>query len=255
MSNPAENPPKDELESVEAGRGCVLLTGTIRPSTRVALKRSSASQRLLDYKTSLAWWSLASSRHDFSLVFIENSGYPLTNLTGGHLRARSFPDEPANSRGKGWGEDRLMARAFSDKSLNLDRFEWVAKCTGRLMIRNLTQVLPRAVSPPYLMARFYPNLAAVDTRWFAASPGVWRQFLIQSSECVDDSAGVYLENVMARRMHRAIAEGANYVSPKRVPRFSGLSATSNLRYDSPKFRLAAALEDSLNAIRRAANQL
>ena len=150
----------------------LLLTATIAPKSGTqSLSHSDPEARLRNYIEALDFYldELAGAAFD-RIVFVENSGYPLTSLES-RVAARGLTDRvsflsfdsplgPDNPRF--FLELNLLATAMADPLLQAfppDARFW--KVTGRYIIRNIRQMIRTA--PPE--ADIYVNSRAYPVKW------------------------------------------------------------------------------------------
>lgn len=131
-------------------KNILLLTATIQPKAdQPGLAIADPGERLGDYRTALEFYAgqLESGVLD-AIVFIDNSGYDLTSLSG-HFRSEriewiSFYDlDYPRDYHRGYGEFRLVDTAFSrSRTLaGLEDCDIVWKVTGRYIVKNLATVI------------------------------------------------------------------------------------------------------------------
>jgi hypothetical protein len=113
----------------------------------------------------------------------------------------------------------------------------VLKVTGRLTLRNARRlILSLAGSEEDVRCDLRRNLTVSDSRIFFASSGFLRDFLVPRIGEVDDAHGVYLEHVLARAVHRALAEGRKWAPLPTKPRIRGQSGTTGAVYGPSALR-------------------
>lgn len=221
----------------------------IRNCPRVA--RIDVGERLSDYRSGLAAWLGRLDRH-WSVLFVENSGFPLDEVE--QVAARSavpvhfwqyVESAGVTAQGKGAGEAAMLDRVVG--SGHLDGHDWVVKCTGRLSVVNAGRILPPAPKEPAFSAPLRPDLTYADSRLFAATPEALRRYFRGLGADVDEPAGRYFEHALARAMHRGMADELRFVPLAELPLFTGVSGSTGARYGS---RRAALLRRGHDRLRR-----
>ncbi|WP_299695604.1 hypothetical protein [Hydrocarboniphaga sp.] len=228
-----------------------MLTATIDPRLTPLVARSDPQVRLNDYRIALKSWL---SSGVSTIVFVENSGYrldALKEIARGYPRVRTEfislnPAELTAQRGKGYGELTLMHAAFEQSSL-LREAQFVAKCTGRLTLLNIGELLRQLDGlNADLFCTFKRNLTFADSRFFIARPTMMTGQLFPLKDTLDDGAGVFFENVLARASLGAVAAGFKWSCFPVFPNIAGVSGTFNTTMtDRPWIRAAKVLYHAL----------
>jgi hypothetical protein len=130
----------------------LLLTASVQVNSGLAgVTAADPRQREEEYAANLRYF-LGEHPRLRRIVFAESSGWPLDRLreiaaaSNSHgkevelvqLSCNDFP----GSRGKGYGEARLIDRAL-DASRLVREARWIAKMTGRQRVLNMTAILER----------------------------------------------------------------------------------------------------------------
>lgn len=217
----------------------VLLTATVTPRNVPFLKRSDWRVRLSDYKVALQSW--LTSRVSTDIVFCENSAFDLSELSWicsrateftGRIEMLSFSDSDYDSaRGKGFGELNIISWALKNSAL-LRSANRVLKVTGRIYVRNVNRLIGEIhkQSKPEVFCDLRRNLTFADSRVFCATQKFLREFLLPMHGIVNDTAGVYFENALARAVHSALSVGLRWAPLPRVPDLEGVSGTLDVKY-------------------------
>lgn len=221
--------------SNQVRRVSLLLTATIDPGSTAGVARADPKLRLADYQASLVKWIKAEGFH--ALVFCDNSAVETSSIVevaASHERLEivSFDGNySALARGKGAGELDIIRHAFR-QSPALSSSDMVLKVTGRLYVRNYLALLRALKTAP--ADTVHVNLGEyaqwADSRCFAAAPSFYTCHLLNPPIQPDDSTGMYLEHVMARSVHMAIAKGAQWRPWPCAVRYLGHSGSSGLAY-------------------------
>lgn len=211
----------------------LLLTATVDPGATINTRRHDPAERLRDYRTALRAWILhGPCRH---LVLCESSGCPaeaFADLTAlamqcdRQLEYHSFRQDFPAHLGKGYGEICILAHALARSQL-LAAASMVLKGTGRYRVANADRLARQcAIEPAAVVCDLRENLTAADCRWFAATPAFLRDYLLPRQQLCDDSRGSFLEHVLARAVHAAIADGHAWRLPQVLPRVLGIAGTN-----------------------------
>jgi hypothetical protein len=132
----------------------LLLTATVQPHAGLKGVVGNAAEREHAYISNLTYYLRTHPAID-RIVFAENSGWDLTKIAsaahGVNLHALVETCSVDGNRflpeyAKGYGEAQLIDAAFSKSSLIGSR-KYVAKMTGRHILRNITDVVTHARSP------------------------------------------------------------------------------------------------------------
>ena len=225
---------------------CVILTATVKVGDISFTTRTDPAVRLADYKYALSKW-LADSSID-ALVFIENSGFDLSELQEicgshktKHVELISFKCADFDGRlGKGYGEILCLEHALQESQL-LQRSHQFLKTSGRYYLRNARPLLDFLSQNPQLeiMCDLKKNLTWADSRAFGGRVEFLRHYLIPLRESINDSADVFFEHALARATHRAMADARPWAMPPQSLDIEGVSATSNASYRVNPLRVFA----------------
>lgn len=214
----------------------LLLTACIDPRNVIAVGRRDITIRLEDYKLALRLWLKDSNIK--KIVFCENSGHDLKELqniyhnenrSNTQVEFLSFEGQsfPAHL-GKGYGEMGIVSFAVQNSQL-ISPDIYVLKVTGRLYIPNIGDLLKRIDWSQSLdiYCDLRRNLTSADSRLFCASVKFLQNYLIPMQELINDSDGVYFENVLSRAVHRAMADGLRWAMLPCAHAMRGIGGTSN----------------------------
>jgi len=172
------------------------------------------------------------------IIFCENSGHDLRELRDTYAQqthstveveflsfdGQNFPP----SKGKGYGEMRIIAHALEHSTL-LRRAERFMKVTGRLYVANAAQILAGvARSRADVQCDLRQNLLVADSRAFCATKAFFSQYLLTRAEQVDDSNNLVFESVLAQAVHACLADGGQWAPLPRVADLRGIAGTANV---------------------------
>lgn len=203
---------------VGAGAVCIVLTATVSVAADMSFTvRRDAATRFGDYKAALAGW-LEGTRGT-KIVFVENSGYDLSELRAmaetkapGRVEFLSFVCPPFDGQlGKGYGE-MLCLRYCLAHSVVLRGSVRFLKVTGRYFLKNGVQVLHSVArhEEAEVVCNLLDNLRWADSRAFGGSTAFLRDYLCPMLDEVNDSVGATFEHVLARAAHRVMADGRRW---------------------------------------------
>lgn len=212
----------------------LLLTATINPGPMPQVARNDPETRLHDYRVALDLWLQSGIE---ALVFVENSGYDLKTL---EQVARRYPqvqceflslnnNRSALDRGKGYGEMMLIEDAFKLSSRLRDA-DLVAKCTGRLTLRNYAKVVRGVVSDQAdIHCTLKSNLSFADSRFFIARPAFFQRHLVPRKETLSDKDGFFFEHALACAATASVAAGEKWRFFRHLPYIAGVSGTFGVK--------------------------
>jgi len=224
----------------------VILTGTIFPQATQDLQRFEPSKRRKDYESALIWWRRSCERLELDLLFAENSDPTLGDWVPEGIHSLYLPSTHESNFGKGRGEFDLIRNVLNVLSNEAIECQWIAKCTGRLTVRNLAKIIPVINSEDFVVGRLSRDLTSLDSRFVVASEKAWSHTLLVSEDKLDDSAGQFLEQLWAHNLLSSISDGTVFLPFKRVPQYKGFSGTSDFKYHSVKRKIGVYFEDLAN---------
>lgn len=125
----------------------LIMTSTIRPRADAAyVGYLDPKARLNDYRSALAFYAPMVGNVFSKLVYIDNSGESLEpfqsfasnpNITLYSYYGLDYPPE----YGRGYGEMKIIERAYELDELNLSESRYVWKVTGRYKVMNLASIV------------------------------------------------------------------------------------------------------------------
>ncbi len=226
----------------------VLLTATVAPRRMIQVSLADPGEREKHYIRSIEFLLGTPSDLIESVVFVENSGWPLDRVRESARRANvhrrnveflsfEFNDECAPF-GKGHAEFRMVDAAQGSSLIS--RASYFVKLTGRLTVRNLHGIL-RHLPPVFDLAAdaYHPGLrrrtGVVDTRLVAFSRRFYSEQVRGCYTRMDDSDGRDAEHVLYDVV--AASAGANLVANlPREPIWVGVSASNGVDYGRSSHR-------------------
>jgi hypothetical protein len=173
------------------------------------------------------------------IVFVENTGYKYdysglqeqATRNGKKLEIISFRGDYSKiiQKGKGFGEGESIKYAL-DKSDILKRCNQFFKLTGRLIVKNMDEIVETTRSAssfiyhPKTIYRIYKD--HIETYFYKVDKKVYVEYLIDAHQDIDESDFRYLEHVFYEKL-----SFLDFRSFKTVPLISGFSGTSGNPYD------------------------
>lgn len=237
----------------------VLLTATIDPGKTPFTKRIDPRQREDDYISVIQALGKSGFAANISVVFCENSGSSLFAIEGA-LRGAGFVDfeaisfsgnDGSASRGKGYGEMKIIEYAFAHSRL-LQGSDIVVKITGRYEVKNIDVYVGQAIESGVLvLSDFKPDAPYTYSGLFLATPRFFKDFLIPLAAELDDVTGMTMEKVLHRAVVSASAAGFRSERFKVPPVVSGVSGTWNVPIDKNNFNAIAPSFTRLRIVIRA----
>jgi hypothetical protein len=176
----------------------IVLTGTITPRAIYTVHADPARRRL-EYRDAITHYARFAPVH-----FLENSGYRFEGdpeFTGiVHATYFEHPPSAQFAKGKGYQEFEMLDAWVAATTPSPARF---LKITGRYIVTNIEAVLADCAldsgADVLLERKLWPahsartDVACFDTGFYKARiAGAYRQ--------CDDSAGIYIENVLRREL-------------------------------------------------------
>jgi hypothetical protein len=222
----------------------LMLTATIQVRTDIrATPRRDVDIRLNDYKTSLRRW--LGNPAITSVVFIENSGFDLSDL---EAVARAFPSKHVEflsfdcpvfngaHGGKSFGE-MLCFEYCLDNSELLKSAPNFLKATGRYYVPNAQSLMTFLADRPDIdvVCNLFRNLTWGDTRVFGATKTFLQNYLLPRRDLIDEVAELGIEQVMARAVHQLMADGGKWSAPSEWLEVQGISGTLGEAYKVNRF--------------------
>ena len=214
---------------------CLLLTATLTPGYVPYLLRTDIVQRENDYIKAVRCWLL----HGIPIVFVDNSNTRSEKIIA--LLNQSNSNEyitfqsAVSILGKGNGEMEIIDYAFKHSGL-ISQFDTIIKVTGRLYVPNINLLIKNFFDyGTYVTGMFKRDLTFTDSRVIIAKAVFYPDYLLPLSTLVNEPDGVYVEHILARAIHRAMADGKRWCLPAEAPVFIGISASENLKYNNSLF--------------------
>lgn len=218
----------------------LVLTATIAPQSVPLAASYKPEERLSEYQTALRRWIKVSDRFD-RILWVENSGDPSVAQVVTEFREAVVIDsfrgnELSAVHGKGYGEAVILEHVAESIDTHTNA-EYIVKCTGRLFVRNIAQLIRCLDSRPDLVVKPTRDLRYADSRLFAVRRVALGSLLDGFKESVSDPEGVFFEHVLARQALRFAEQGKRVTTWPAPILYTGKSASTGRRYDSMASRL------------------
>ena len=179
----------------------LLLTGCINPAGMLYTSLNNPKERKKQYVDAIRFYL---SRTNYPIVFSENSGTDISNLFEDEIRSSrmeclSFFGNQNKERGKGFGECEIIQYALDNsKIIKSAKDQYIAKITGRLIIRNIASIIQWHTffySHHTVFCAINSDLSFPDSRFIIAPTDFYHTFL-NSKNLIDDSKGYYFEHAL-----------------------------------------------------------
>ncbi len=223
----------------------LMLTATIQVRTDIrSTPRRDTDIRLNDYKTSLGRW--LGNPAVTSVVFVENSGFDLSDLEAiarafpsKHVEFLSFTCPTFNGAlgGKSLGEMLCFEHCMA-KSEVLKSASSFLKVTGRYYVPNAQSLMRLLADGPEIdvVCNLYRNLTWGDSRVFGATNAFIQDYLLPMRHLIDEEADLGIEQVLARAVHQLMAKGGKWSATPEWLEVQGISGTLGEAYKVNRFR-------------------
>ncbi len=212
----------------------LFLTGCIRPDNMGLTKLQDQEVRKKQYLEAIKYYW---SKTDSNILFVENSGYDLSDdlpdeVATGRLEILTFNGNGYQKElGKGYGEMKIIAHALGHSRL-MKQHDFIFKITGRLKLLNLKTYLDQCLQLPQaeVVVDLRQDITVADSRCWGATRAFYEQKLLKYQEDINDSEGSYFEHVLCYACLEVIQCRQKLVLFKSIPRFAGVSGTDNTSY-------------------------
>jgi hypothetical protein len=209
----------------------VVMTTALQPSDPIAYPAQVVKDRREQYRRAASFWAESCRQAGAKLVILDCTGASATdmqvvfdNIARRTVSFYTYAEDPTQlARGKGAVEASALDSYIDGSSFDSGN---IFKVTGRLIVKNAVSII---LSAPHegLSCRRRIDNKYIDTRFFGVAKATWlRDFYAMSAE-IDDSAGRYLEHVMALRATQNQTKLARFAER---PQFNGSSGTTGRKY-------------------------
>ena len=218
----------------------VVLTATIDPSVgNVHVVLSDKLERLNQYLENIKNLILKS---DFNrIVFCENSHYQhdyssLATLAQNHgkeLEILSFmgSNDIIKVKGKGYGEGEILNYAINNSAYLKSNSTTFYKLTGRIYVDNVNKILADS-HHDNIFIRWDIKKKEVDTRFFKAQVGFYKENLYRLLDSCDERTGISIEEVY----FNVLKGNSGIYSFTSYPVIRGMCASLGRPYDLGLFK-------------------
>lgn len=185
-------------------RICILLTACVNPNGMCYTALNDVEERRRQYYIALDFYLRVTN---VPVVFIENTNCDIgkdykTYIEAGRLECFTFNGNDFDkSLGKGYGEALIINEAFRRSSF-LNRYRYVVKITGRLIVRNINHILSSRIL-------CFDNIFRCDLRpndflWsmvFVIKASTLNRIFRENINQINDSEWKLFEHVLYRAMY------------------------------------------------------
>ena len=211
----------------------ILLTACVNPGGMPFTVLNDTSERLRQYREALNFYL---NETTLPIVFCENTLCDFSEdykeyIASGRLEYITFDGNNFDkSRGKGYGEALIIEEAFRHSML-LDQCNFVVKITGRLIVRNISQLVKdnRRMFTDTIQT-FYPNSNMADSRLVILPKLFCIDDFLARKDSINDTEGYYFEHLL----YDAVISRKKYIYVPflHVPLIDGVSGSTGNLYKS-----------------------
>ena len=214
-------------------RYIILLTACVNPCGMPFTVLNDKSERLRQYREALDFYLRETT---LPIVFCENTLCDFSedykeHITAGRLEYITFDGNNFDkSKGKGYGEALIMEEAFRISKL-LGQCDFVVKITGRLIVRNISQLVKdnrRMITDT--IQTFYPHDNMTDSRLVILPKSFCHKDFLAKKNSINDTQGYFFEHLL----YDTIISRKKYVFVPflHVPLIDGMSGSTGNLYNS-----------------------
>ena len=214
-------------------RYVILLTACVNPGGMPFTVLNDTSERLRQYRDALDFYLRETT---LPIVFCENTLCDFSNeykehISSGRLEYITFDGNNFDkSKGKGYGEALIMEEAFRHSKL-LSQCDIVVKITGRLIVRNISQLVKdnRRMMTNTIQT-FYPHDKMIDSRLVILPKSLCHNDFLAKKNSINDTQGYFFEHLL----YDTIISRKKYVFVPflHVPLIDGMSGSTGNLYNS-----------------------
>lgn len=210
----------------------LILTGTITPQISTKMVITDARVRLIEYHNAVRWYL---DNTPYKVVFGENSGYSDFCLLFSEEDLRRFEyisyKKETVIGGAGYGEWEILEE-IKENSLFIKDATLLLKCTGRLVLTNITSVMRQfsTLNSSCFAGNYARDFLSMGTTFFAFTPDLYDDILSIHNDILNN----YVEIAIMNFVHKQIKKDPKSVVLFNRPLFvSGRSGHYGNRYDTP----------------------
>lgn len=224
----------------------LILTGTILPQTNLNIVRDDTQVRIKDYEYAINFYqNKLDPRID--IIFVENSNsinlLKSVDLNQSRVKFVQAPiDSKSLNSGKSAGEFEMLK--YLGKNGYLSNYDFIWKVTGRIIIGNIKK-LSADVNCEISVFR-YKDTHSCDTKFFGMNKENFKLFINQPIEFDEKSRDrndlfsckfQSIENYLAFFCTRRAETNIDISSPKIIPHYKGVSASTGKNLNTFKFKI------------------
>lgn len=207
----------------------ILLTACVNPKGMVFTKLQNPSERLIQYQEALRWYL---ENTNYPIVFCENTNTDISVQYKQYINNRRLEyicfdgNNYDKKRGKGYGEALIIEYALLHSNF-LKKANFIIKITGRLILKNINQLISAASNSNKVYANLHKwNMRLIcDSRLFIAPPVFLLKFFLPQIEKLNDANQYYFEHLLYDQIQKYIEEGGKHSEFYLPLRLVGISGT------------------------------
>ncbi len=214
----------------------LILTACIKVGDESFVKRNQTAVRLKDYEKALHWWLTKQSAID-TIIFCDNSGYPLDTLQAlatryaGNKQVEflSYHFSEYGDKGYGWGEIDIYQHVVAHSKL-LSISDYLAFCAGRKYITNIARITQELPAQFDVAHNWLHNLSWAESDLFFVRRDIFTQEflpLISAYDYKDD--GYYIhERAISHATHQLINRNFRWHPLPLYPSYRGVMGRKDI---------------------------
>lgn len=212
----------------------LLLTACINPKGMSKTVLQDKDKRLAQYKAALEWYL---QNTNVKIVFIENTCFDISNdyaehIKSGRLEVLTFDGNNYDKKlGKGYGEALIIEYGFK-KSQFIKEAKDIVKITGRLIIKNIEQLLNHSKSNSVYcnLVRAYSRKNTGYSIFFRAPKSFYTEYFLKNITLINDDNLYYFEHYLNDCCNAWKKDGGKWKEFYLPILISGQSGTSGTYY-------------------------
>lgn len=216
----------------------ILLTACINPNGMDYTVVQDPIIRRKQYCEALNYYL---TKHDFKIVFVENSLYDMSllysdEISKGSMEYLTFDGNRYNKElGKGYGEAKIIEYAFKNSEF-IKQATCVIKITGRIIVKNLNtlwSLIRNKVDnrQDFVALSLYRDLIFADSQIFFANHSFYLKFLAHKDE-INDSKNVFFEHILVSVLKAMLKNNLKVIDFPVAVRLDGFAGSTGIKYSS-----------------------